>query len=218
MIALENVSKVYETRSGPRVVLDRISLNILPGQRLGVLGCNGAGKSTFIRLLSGAEYPSSGRIVRNMSVSWPLAFVGGFQGGLTGADNLRFICRIYDADFENALPFVESFSDLGSYFREPYRTYSSGMRSRLAFAVSMAIDFDCFLIDEIIAVGDSRFTAKCHHELFTKRAGRAIVLVSHQTAVIKSICDSAVLLVDGRLHSFSSMDQAFECYEHSMSS
>jgi len=216
MITLRDVSKVYETRSGPKTVLDRINLTIRPGQRLGVLGCNGAGKSTLIRLMSGAEHPSSGKVQRGMSVSWPLAFTGGFQGTLTGADNLRFICRVYGADYDRALPFVESFSELGKYFREPFKTYSSGMRARLAFAVSMAVEFDCFLIDEIIAVGDARFTQKCHDELFLKRGDRAIIMVSHQPATIKSMCDTAVLLVGGRLLSFDSMDCAFAFYDRLM--
>jgi capsular polysaccharide transport system ATP-binding protein len=216
MIVLRDVSKVYDTRTGPKTVLDRVNLTIQPGQRLGILGCNGAGKSTLIRLMSGAEYPSSGSIQRGMTVSWPLAFTGGFQGTLTGADNVRFVCRVYGADFRKALPFVESFSELGRYFYEPFKTYSSGMRARLAFAVSMAVDFDCFLIDEIIAVGDSRFTQKCHDELFLKRADRAIILVSHQPSTIQSMCDTAVLLVNGRLISFASLDGAFKFYHRLM--
>jgi capsular polysaccharide transport system ATP-binding protein len=218
MIVLRDVSKVYETRSGPKTVLNKINLTIRPGQKLGILGCNGAGKSTLIRLMSGAEHPSSGKIQRGMSVSWPLAFTGGFQGTLTGADNLRFICRVYGADFERSLPFVESFSELGRYFREPFKTYSSGMRARLAFAVSMAVEFDCFLIDEIIAVGDARFTQKCHNELFLKRRDRAVILVSHQPATIQSMCDTAVLLKDGQLLSFDSMDGAFAFYDRLMAS
>lgn len=213
MIVLRDVSKVYETRTGPKIVLDRINLTLHRGQKLGVLGCNGAGKSTLIRLMSGAEHPSSGQVHRGMSVSWPLAFTGGFQGSLTGADNLRFICRVYGADYDKALPFVESFSELGHYFKEPFKTYSSGMRARLAFAVSMAVEFDCFLIDEITAVGDARFTQKCHHELFTKRGDRAIIVVSHHPSTIRSMCDTAALLVGGRLLSFDSMDGAFSFYD-----
>jgi capsular polysaccharide transport system ATP-binding protein len=216
MIVLRDVSKVYETRTGPKTVLDKVYLTIRPGQKLGVLGCNGAGKSTLIRLMSGAEHPSSGMVHRGMSISWPLAFSGGFQGSLTGADNLRFICRVYGADYDQALPFVESFSELGRYFREPFKTYSSGMRARLAFAISMAVEFDCFLIDEIVAVGDARFTQKCHEELFVKRRDRSIILVSHQPSTIRSMCDTAALLVGGRLISFDSMDGAFEFYDRLM--
>lgn len=216
MIVLSDVSKTYQTRTGPKAVLDRINLTIRPGQRLGILGCNGAGKSTLIRLISGAEQPSSGHVNRGMSVSWPLAFTGGFQGSLTGADNLRFICRVYGRDYARALPFVESFSELGRYFREPFKTYSSGMRARLAFAVSMAVEFDCFLIDEIVAVGDARFTQKCHDELFLKRGDRAVILVSHQPSTIKAMCDSAVVLLGGRLLSFDCMEGAFDFYDRTM--
>jgi capsular polysaccharide transport system ATP-binding protein len=213
MIQLRDVTKIYQTRTGPKIVLNRINLTIHRGQKLGILGCNGAGKSTLIRLISGAEQPTSGTIFRGMSVSWPLAFAGGFQGSLTGADNLRFICRVYGKDYDEALHFVEPFSELGKYFREPYKTYSSGMRSRLAFAISMAIDFDCFLIDEIIAVGDSRFTEKCRTELFTKRNANAIILVSHQPSTIQSMCDSAAALTGGQLFNFSSITAALKFNE-----
>jgi capsular polysaccharide transport system ATP-binding protein len=213
MIVLRDVSKVYETRSGPKTVLHKINLTICPGQKMGILGCNGAGKSTLIRLMSGAEQPSSGNLQRGMRISWPLAFTGGFQGSLTGADNLRFICRVYGADYARARPFVESFSELGPYFREPFKTYSSGMRARLAFAVSMAVDFECFLIDEITAVGDARFTQKCHEELFVKRRDRSLIVVSHQPSTIRSLCDTAALLTGGRLIAFQSMDTAFEHYD-----
>lgn len=218
MIVLRDVSKVYETRSGPKSVLDAVNLTLRPGQKLGVLGCNGSGKSTLIRLMSGAEHPSSGTVHRGMSVSWPLAFTGGFQGSLTGADNLRFICRVYGADYAQTLPFVESFSELGRYFREPFKTYSAGMRARLAFAISMAVDFDCFLIDEITAVGDARFTQKCHDELFIKRANRALIVTSHHPSTIRSMCDTAALLTGGRLLSFDSMDGAFAFYDRLMAS
>jgi capsular polysaccharide transport system ATP-binding protein len=216
VIELRNVSKVYQTRSGPRTVLDAVNLTVRPNQKLGILGCNGAGKSTLIRIISGAEHPSSGYVRRTMSVSWPLAFTGGFQGSLSGADNLRFICRVYGADFSEVVHFVESFSELGRYFKEPFKTYSAGMRARLAFAISMAVNFDCFLIDEIIAVGDARFTQKCHEELFVKRQNQAIILVSHQPSTVRSICDTVVLLSKGKLLFFDSIDDAFAMHERLM--
>src|SRR5206468_6423405 len=148
MIRLIDVSKYYETRLGATRVFDQVNLTVAPGERDGILGRNGAGKSTMIRLISGAERPTSGRLERSMTVSWPLAFGGAFQGALTGVDNLRFICRIYGVEPEDKLGFVEEFSELGVYLREPVRSYSSGMRARLAFAISMIIEFDCFLIDE----------------------------------------------------------------------
>lgn len=213
MIVLENITKRYSTRQGPRLVLDNINLTIHPGEKIGILGRNGAGKSTLIRLMSGAELPTSGHIHRGMSISWPLAFGGGFQGSLTGLDNLRFICRIYGADIEPIIPQVEEFSELGVYLGEPVKTYSSGMRARLAFAISLAIDFDCFLIDEVVAVGDSRFHQKCEIELFEKRKDRAMIIVSHQPEQIVSHCDRAAVLHDGKIHCFDDVTHAYEFYQ-----
>ena len=214
MISLNNVCKIYDTRNGKRAVLKNINLKIAKGEKLGILGRNGAGKSTLIRLISGAEMPSSGAINRGMSISWPLAFSGAFQGSLTGIDNLKFICRIYDAPIAPAIEFVRDFSELGEYLREPLRKYSSGMRARLAFAISMAIEFDCFLIDEIVAVGDSRFHDKCRVELFEKRSDRAMIVVSHSPAYIQDHCQHAAVLVNGELYSFSSVADAFDFYEN----
>jgi len=215
MIELQNLNKAYHTRQGQRTVLNGVNLTVEKGEKVGILGRNGAGKSTLIRLISGAELPTSGRLRRGMSVSWPLAFGGAFQGSLTGLDNLRFICRVYGSDAKAAEPFVEEFSELGYYLREPVKTYSAGMRARLAFALSMAIEFDCFLIDEIIAVGDSRFHAKCHDELFGKRGDRALIIVSHDAGYIREYCDRAAVLVKGNLHSFTDVDEAFAFYQGS---
>ncbi|MCB5197379.1 ABC transporter ATP-binding protein [Deefgea salmonis] len=213
MIALNQVTKVYTTRQGPRTVLNDINLQIAKGQRVGILGRNGAGKSTLIRMMSGAELPTSGSVYRGMSISWPLAFGGAFQGSLSGIDNLRFICRVYGVPIEPAIDFVEDFSELGNYLREPVKKYSSGMRARLAFAISMAVEFDCFLIDEIVAVGDSRFHEKCHIELFEKRKDRAMIIVSHSPDYIREHCQHAAVLVNGHLQSFEQVDEAFEFYQ-----
>lgn len=213
MITLKNVAKSYPVRHGEVNVLRDINLTVRPGEKVGVLGANGAGKSTLIRIISGAENPSEGTIQRAMSVSWPLAFGGAFQGSLTGLDNLRCICRIYGVDFEDKVDFVREFSEIGDYLAEPVRTYSSGMRSRYAFALSMAIEFDCFLVDEIIAVGDARFVDKCNKELFVKRADRAMVMATHMEVYIRSFCDTAAVLDGGRLWRFDSVDDAFAYYE-----
>ncbi|KVW90760.1 ABC transporter ATP-binding protein [Burkholderia cepacia] len=215
MIDLKDICKDYHTRQGKRRVLDKINLRVHAGEKIGILGRNGAGKSTMIRLISGAELPTEGKIRRNMSVSWPLAFGGAFQGSLTGMDNLRFICRVYGADAKAAEPFVQEFSELGYYLREPVKSYSAGMRARLAFAISMAIEFECFLIDEIIAVGDSRFHAKCHHELFERRRDRALIIVSHDAGYIREHCDRAAVLAQGKLHAFEQIDDAYEFYQNS---
>ncbi len=212
MISIENVCKTYDTRRGPRAVLDGINLNIRKGERVGILGRNGAGKSTLIRLISGAERPTRGHIRRGLSVSWPLAFGGAFQGSLSGLDNVRFICRVYGVPIPPAVAFVDEFSELGIYLREPVKKYSSGMRARLAFAVSMAVEFDCFLIDEVIAVGDSRFHEKCNAELFVKRRDRAMIIVSHNAEFVREHCQRAAVLVDGHLHSFDQVDDAFAFY------
>lgn len=213
MILVDRVSKTYPTRQGSHTVLRDISLEIAPGAKIGILGRNGAGKSTLIRLISGAELPTSGSIDRRMSVSWPLAFGGAFQGSLTGLDNLKFICRVYDVPLGNRISFVQDFSELGRFLREPVKSYSAGMRARLAFAISMAVEFDCFLIDEVIAVGDSRFHEKCRVELFEKRSDRAMVFVSHHPEFIRSHCREAAVLVDGRLRRFDNLTNAFAHYE-----
>jgi capsular polysaccharide transport system ATP-binding protein len=214
-IRLEGVNKYYQTRFGPRRVLHDINFELQRGRNLGILGRNGAGKSTLIRLLSGAEKASSGQIHRGMSVSWPLAFTGAFQTHLTGLDNLKFICRIYGVDWRPLVPFVEDFTELGIYFREPVIHYSAGMTMRLAFALSMAIEFDCFLIDEGMSVGDSRFGNRCHVELFQKRRDRAFILVSHDPNIIKLYCERASVLQEGRLYEFDTVDEAYRFYEAS---
>lgn len=213
---MSGIRKAYATGSGPVTVLDGVDLTIAPSETIGILGRNGAGKSTLVRIIGGAESPDAGEIERNMSVSWPLAFGGGFQSGLTGLDNLRFICRVYGVDPEACLPFVYDFTELGVYLKEPVRTYSSGMRARLAFAASMVVDFDCYLVDEIVAVGDSRFQAKCHEELFVKRADRALIIVSHNPAFVRKHCQKAHVLRDGKLHCFDAVDEAFEYYSEYM--
>ena len=212
MISVEHVSKRYLTRQGWRTVLHDINFTLQKGEKIGILGRNGAGKSTLIRLISGVEPPSEGEIKRTMSISWPLAFSGAFQGSLTGMDNLRFICRIYNVDIDYVKNFTEKFSELGQYLYEPVKRYSSGMKARLAFALSLAVEFDCYLTDEVIAVGDSRFAEKCRYELFEKRKERSIILVSHSHSAMKQYCDNAMVLENGHMHTFEDMDKAYEYY------
>jgi capsular polysaccharide transport system ATP-binding protein len=212
LITLDNVTKIYGTRQGPRTVLDNISFQVARGERIGILGRNGAGKSTLIRLISGAELPTSGRIRRGLKISWPLAFSGGFQGSLTGLDNVRFICRVYDSDIKSAVSYVEEFSELGAYLREPVKKYSSGMRARLAFAISMAVEFDCYLIDEVMAVGDDRFRERCRQELFEKRKDRAMILVTHVPGQIRDHCNTFFVLDEGRIERFDDVERAYDYY------
>lgn len=200
-------------KSGRRKVLDNINLIIHSGEKIGILGKNGAGKSTLIRILGGAEEPSSGYVIRNMNISWPLAFSGAFQGSLTGADNVRFVCRIYNTDYKKAMDMVDSFAELGRYLYEPVKVYSSGMRARLAFAISLAIDFDCYLIDEVISVGDASFHHKCQSELFEKRAHKAMVIVSHELHNIREYCDRVAVLNNGVLNVFEDIEAAIALYD-----
>ena len=212
MIKLENVVKSYPVKGGRRNVLDGINLTVNMGEKIGILGRNGAGKSTLIRLLGGVELPTSGSITRTMSISWPLAFSGAFQGSLTGADNVRFVCRVYNTDYEKAMELVDSFAELGKYLYEPVKVYSSGMRARLAFAISMAVDFDCYLIDEVISVGDAKFHQKCQDELFEKRAHKAMIIVSHELHNIRDYCDKVAILDKGRIFVFDDIDEAISVY------
>lgn len=212
MLSVEHISKVYWTRQGWHKVLSDVSFHLERGRHLGILGRNGAGKSTLIRLIAGAERPTSGNIRRGMSVSWPLAFGGAFQTNLTGLDNLKFVCRVYGVDYRPLVPFVEDFTELGEYFREPVQHYSHGMLTRLAFALSMAIEFDCFLIDEAMVVGDARFHERCHVELFHKRKDRAFILVTHDANSIKLYCKAACVLHEGKLVSFTTVEEAYDFY------
>lgn len=213
MLSVMEVSKSYRTRHGRHQVLCRVSFDLERGRHLGILGRNGAGKSTLIRIISGAENPTSGAIKRGMSVSWPLAFTGAFQPNLTALDNVKFVCRIHGLDYKKLLPFVEEFTELGNYFREPVLHYSHGMLTRLAFALSMAVDFDCFLIDEAMVVGDARFHERCHYELFQKRKDRSFILVSHDANVIKLYCETASVLHEGQLMPFASVQAAYDFYQ-----
>jgi capsular polysaccharide transport system ATP-binding protein len=198
MIEIVDLSKEYRTETGKVRALDGISLTVGRGQRIGVLGDNGSGKSTLIRLVGGVELPTSGKIQRHMSVSWPLAYRGGLHQDISGYGNLRFLSRIYDRPYDELCAYVQDFTELGQRLRDPVYTYSSGMRAKLSFAISFAIEFDCYLIDEIIAVGDQRFRRKCREELFEKRQDRALLMVSHQVGTVEQACDIGILIKDGR--------------------
>ena len=216
MIELHDIRKTYHARSGPVEVLKGVSLCVKKGDKVGIVGRNGAGKSTLIRLIGGIERPSSGTIAQTMRISWPLAFTGAFQGALTGVDNIRFICRVYGKQFEEVIDFVEDFSQLGRFLREPVKIYSSGMRARLAFAVSLMIDFDCYLIDEVVAVGDARFQARSHEELFVRRKDRALILVSHDAHYMSDHCDRACVLAEGHLNHFQNTEDALRFHQEMM--
>lgn len=213
MITCTNVTKSYSHGGRRKQVLNGVNLTIGRGDRVSLLGRNGAGKSTLIKLIGGVELPTSGKITRNMSVSWPLGFAGGFQGSLTGYDNARFIARIYQRDYKDLRAFVEDFTELGRQLRMPVKTYSSGMRARLAFALSLAIEFDCYLIDEVLLVGDQNFQLKCHYELFEKRSDRSIILASHSLEAVQSHCNKAVIIHGGQATPYDDVNFALDIYK-----
>jgi capsular polysaccharide transport system ATP-binding protein len=213
MIYCDDLRKSYPMGQGRKEVLRGLSLAIAPGEKVGLLGRNGAGKTTLIKLIGGVEYPDSGRVRRKMTVSWPLGFGGGFQGSLTGYDNARFISRIYGRTYSELRDFIEDFTELGPQLKMPVKTYSSGMRARLAFALSLAIEFDCYLIDEVIMVGDQNFQRKCHIELFEKRADRSLILASHNGETIREYCNRAMVLSGGTGVMFDDVGAALEVYD-----
>ena len=196
MIELSRICKSYSLPHGKRKdVLRDVSITFRPGVNMGILGLNGQGKSTLIRIISGSERPDSGTVTRKGRVSWPIGFAGGFNGSLTGRENLRFTSRIYGADIQEVTEFVEGFTELGPYMDMPVKTYSSGMRSKLAFGLSMSIGFDFYLIDEAWSVGDA-----------------TLVVVSHNVATIRKNCDSAAVLHDGLLTVYDKLNDALRVY------
>ena len=212
MIEFRGVSKAYRSRIGIKTVLRDGDFVLPRGRNIGILGVNGAGKSTLLRLIAGTEAPDAGGIRRHVRLSWPLGFAGGFNGSLTGAENTRFVSRIYGVDPRRVRDFVEDFSELGGYLHMPVRTYSSGMKARLAFALSMAIDFDCYLVDEITGVGDQRFQRKCR-AAFRERRGRSdLIMVSHNPDTIEGYCDMAAVLSGGRLTLHDDVGEALAIY------
>jgi len=212
MIICKDIHKKYRSGHLTKTVLRGVNFTINPTDRVGLLGRNGAGKSTLIKMIGGVEMPTSGAVTRSMTCSWPLGFHGAFQGSLTGYDNARFIARIYDKPYQEMREFVEEFTELGPQLRMPVKTYSSGMRARLAFSLSLAIDFDCYLIDEVIMVGDRNFQNKCRVEFFEKRKDRAIVLASHSAETIKKYCNRAIILHEGVATPYDDVGKAIKLY------
>lgn len=208
MITFADVSKSYPTRSGRHQVLSGVKFTLERGQALGICGHNGAGKSTLLRLIAGVEQPSGGRIERGMRVSWPIGYASAFQSSLSGADNVRFIARIYNRPIAETLAFVDDFAELGSYMAMPIRTYSAGMMARLAFAASLAVEFDCYLVDEITAAGDERFRQRCHAALTERRHNGTLVMVSHDPHTLRLYCDRGAVLREGRLDQCDTLETA----------
>ena len=205
-----DVGKTYHGARKP--LFKNINFDLGTSGRLAILGRNGQGKSTLIRMLGGVLPETEGRIEWRMSSSWPIGFGGGFQGSLSGLDNVRFLARLYGRDYHSMLERVDDFAELGKALRDPVKHYSSGMRARLAFGLSLAIEFDCYLIDELVAVGDARFQRKCQEALFEHRAHRAFLMASHDTHLIANYCDRALIIEGGQAKVFDDIDEAVEVY------
>lgn len=210
MIRVRNLTKSY-TYQGKRVtILKNLNFTVDTGESIAVLGANGAGKSTLLRLLGGIDLPDSGTIETDSSISWPVGLMGGFQGSLTGRENVTFVSRIYagKSDIPRKVRYVEEFAELGVYFDRPFKTYSSGMRSRVAFGLSMAFDFDVYLIDEVTAAGDQRFREKSKRVLLDRKKYSDFLMVDHNLWGLKLHCDRAFILEDGSIEEFADLDEA----------
>lgn len=213
-IELRNVTKTYRSRrTGKKTVLHDINAVFERGYSYGIMGVNGAGKSTLLRIICGAERPTFGEVRKDVSVSWRLGFASSFNSSLTGMENLRFVCRIYDADIDEVSAFVEDFAEIGDAIHEPVKNYSSGMRGRLAFGLSMAIRFQVYVIDEALATGDFTFQEKAKAEFARRRKESDILLTSHMPTAIQEYCDRAGVVHQGRLEMFDSVEEATEYYE-----
>ncbi|MEW6765349.1 MAG: ABC transporter ATP-binding protein [Pseudomonadota bacterium] len=216
MIELRNLTKSYRTTHGRKYVFRDLNCVFPEGKSIGLIGRNGAGKSTLMRLIGGMDTPDSGKIITDKSISWPVGLSGGFQGTLSGRDNVKFVCRIYGAKGEamrEKIRFVEEFAEIGEFFDQPVKSYSSGMRSRLAFGLSMAFDFDYLLIDEVMAVGDAQFRKKSQDLFAAKRGQSNMILVSHNMGDIRRYCDIVLLVQDGQVLVFDDIEEGIQAYQ-----
>jgi capsular polysaccharide transport system ATP-binding protein len=215
MIELRNVTKFYPVQNGLRYVLRDVSLIIPDRTNLAVLGPNGAGKSTFLRIIGGAEPADSGSIITDLQISWPLGLTSGFQGSFTGRENVRFVCQINGLsreDTQEVMQQVTDFAEIGEYFDMPVKTYSSGMRARLSFGLSMAFDFDVYLVDELTSVGDTLFREKARAAFERIRKRASLIFVSHNLKTLKESCQSALFLRDGTADFFKDIDEGIDAY------
>lgn len=215
MIRLEKITKTYHTNAGTHTVFKDLDLEIPTGCGVAFLGPNGVGKTTLINIIGGAEKPNSGQIFTDGRISWPVGLAGGFQPSLTARENVKFVARLYanKQDVKEIVRFVEDFAEIGEYFDMPIRTYSSGMRSRVSFGLSMAFDFDYYLIDEVTAVGDPAFKKKCNEALAQKRQSEAgFIVVSHQMDIVKKFCDYVAILSPDGVRVFDDVQKGIDVY------
>jgi capsular polysaccharide transport system ATP-binding protein len=219
MIIVDDVHKRYQTDHGPgKWVLQGVSFSIPPKLNVGLIGGNGAGKSTLLRIVGGVDQPSKGRVERHTRVSWPMGFGGGLQGSLTGRQNAKFVCRIHghEDDIPDRLAYIEDFAEIGEAFDQPVKTYSSGMKSRLQFALSLAFDFDVYISDEVTATGDAAFRKKAA-DAFKQLADHAsLIMVSHGEGTLKQFCESGIWIHNGKAHWFDQIDDALKAYKDSL--
>ena len=219
MIIVEDVHKRYQTDHGPgKWVLQGINFSIPPKLNVGLIGGNGVGKSTLLRIIGGIDQPTKGRVQRHSRVSWPMGFGGGLQGSLTGRQNAKFVCRIHghERDIPDRLAFIQDFAEIGEAFDQPVKTYSSGMRSRLQFGLSLAFDFDVYISDEVTATGDSAFRKKAA-AAFRKLADHAsLIMVSHSDSTLRQFCTAGIWIHDGKAHWFDQIDDALQAYKDSL--
>ena len=211
MIELQNVNKFFVTKAGKKYILKDATFSIPSEKNIGILGRNGTGKSTIMKMLGQIEFPNSGKIVSDKTFSWVMGVGGGFQGNMTGRANVKFVCRIYGKskeEIEKSINFVKEFSELGDYFDMPIKTYSSGMRSRLTFGLSLAFDFDYLLIDETLSVGDARFKKKSKEALMKKIESCNVLLVSHDMKTLEDICDVGIVVDSGKMHYYDNIKDA----------
>ena len=219
MIVADDLYKRYRTPTGMgKWVLQGLTFTIPPKTNVGIIGGNGAGKSTLLHILGGVDYPSKGRVERNCRMSWPMGYAGGMQGSLTGRQNARFVCRLHghEDDIKDRVAFIEGFAEIGAAFDEPVRNYSSGMKSRLNFAMSLAFDFDVCISDEVTAAGDARMRQKAA-DAFKNLAQRSgLLMAAHSESTLKQFCQSGIFLNDGRAHWFDDIDEALKAYKDSI--
>lgn len=216
MIAFRNLTKSFVSRGGRKFLFRNVNLTIPSGRSVALLGRNGAGKSTLLKMIAGTMPPTSGEIISTGTISWPVGFAGSFHGELTGAQNTKFIARIYGVDTDELKDFVEEFAGLGPNYYLPFRTYSSGMKSRLAFGVSMGIDFDTYLVDEVTAVGDASFRAKSNALFMSRMEKAGAILVSHGMGLVRELCDAAVVLDKGSLTYYEDVNEGIAQHEQNM--
>lgn len=214
MIRLENITKSYVTPKGRHYVFQNLNAILPEYKSVGLLGKNGAGKSTLLRIIGGIDYPDFGEVYTNKTISWPVALSGGFQGSLTGRQNVRFVARLYAPEYKvkDVVDYVESFAELGKYYDMPIKSYSSGMRSRLGFGLSMAFDFDYYLLDEVGAVGDANFRKKSQELLIDLKKNSNIIMVSHNLSDLIRNCDVGFVVQDGKASYFDDINEAVEVY------